>query len=1163
MWWFASILLLISTSAHAVTYAYRADNFSYDTPSALATSVTWHTTGNSPACTDYPLGDDDWADITFPIGFTFTFGGVNYSGVRVYSNGMLAFGTDVSGFHREYNEQALPITSASSQGRPNGCTLNAVPKNLMIPYWVDIIAGTAKDSSNRSITGAAVKHEIKTDASTGQKRYVISWDNVALYGDATTRYSFQVVLYSSLTGVNGNFKYQYTLPPSGGGVTGNPGTVGVQLTTTDYTQYSYNQEFIDPILGTAVLWYPANQLAAKAGEYRFDEGAWTGVLNEIKDTSGSSQNASQIGAVTNISNGKLCRGGSFTSNTSNTTIDAVATPITPASQGSIDFWFNSNKKWNQSNAMLFDATKVAAQPFFLLKKNSGALRFVLTDSAGTIHTAETSTAYTYPANDWHHIAVSWNLKPGSNQTVMQIILDGVLVNTNSSTPYRSTSSGAVASFSSVYIGDNRTSGVTPNSGTPSGADGVIDEVYIYTNDINASQAAADMALLRSTCTSLDHFHIIHGGELVSCNGSAANITIEAHDANHALFTLAGTSMQMATSTGHGTWSSISTLNPVSNGVNGAGSYTFSNETSIALGLSNPNFETLNINLNSGGVTEATGAAATCVSQDHTYASTCDANLTFSNSGFIFDALDHIAEKNQNITISAVKRPSNSLVCIPAFQSVTKPVTFTCAYNNPASGTLPVRLTSTAASITTTKALNNDNNTGSACDATGQSLDLAFDNTGVAPISLKYADVGKVTLNAQYSSGGINMTGSDTFIAAPKSFGFSGITGGQISAGNAFSATVTSLNDIGNPTPNFGQESTPESATISFTSRVAPAGTNNCINGPCDGTVTGNVTAPWASGAATASNLSYTEVGQITLGATLASGSYLASGLTATGTSATVGDFVPAYFDTAVTPSCGSFTYSGQPFTVNVTAKNKANATTVNYSSLTGCSVCSKDVTLSDIGATTNFNSTNTIAASAFVKGIGSSNTVAYTFPSKTTAPAIITLRAADTAATSNGHIEGTLPIRSGRVRLTNAYGSELLDLPVTMHSEYWNGNTWAINTSDTCTGDTNNPVTIGLSNITLNPAKTCVWDTGSPGQSGLGCNTAGVSTKRYKEGATLAGDFNLWLKAPGTGNNGSVGVSATIPAWLYYNWTGTVTAPAARATFGIYKTPIIYIRENY
>ncbi len=64
--------------------------------------MTWHTT-NASACSGYPNGDDDYADVnistsTSPANdFTFTFAGVARTSVRIYSNGMMTFGTDNSG----------------------------------------------------------------------------------------------------------------------------------------------------------------------------------------------------------------------------------------------------------------------------------------------------------------------------------------------------------------------------------------------------------------------------------------------------------------------------------------------------------------------------------------------------------------------------------------------------------------------------------------------------------------------------------------------------------------------------------------------------------------------------------------------------------------------------------------------------------------------------------------------------------------------------------------------------------------------------------------------------------------------------------------------------------------------------------------------------------
>jgi MSHA biogenesis protein MshQ len=1163
------LLLVISTqfiaaSAQAATYAYRNDVFAYDTPSAAATSVSWHTTGASPACTSYPLGDDDWADVAFPSGFTFIFGGVTYSKVRVYSNGMLVFGTDTSGYHRNYNNLTLPITASALAYA--GCS-NGVPVNVMAPYWNDIVAGTGN-----ATTGASVQYELLTDPVTGLQRFVISWVNVKLYGQAI-RYNFQVALYASTAGLNGNFKYQYTT----GSSTGSDATVGVQLTTADYTLYSFNQAFIDPAVGTTILWYPANQLAAKGAGYNFDESAWTGAAGEIIDNSGSNRNATRVGVAANIAAGRVCRGGSFTSNTSNATIDAVATPIVPADIGSVDFWYYSTNKWNSADTMLFDATTVAARPFFLMKRNTGALRFAITDSAGVVRTAETSTAYTYAAKTWHHVGVSWNLQPGTNQTVQRIFLDGVLVNTLTSTPYHSTTSGNIATLGTLYIGDNRTSGVTPSTGTPNGANGTIDEVNIYPIDINASQAAADMALTHS-CAAVDHFHIVHGGELVNCNGAVANITIEAHDVNHNLVSLAGTTMQMSTSTGHGTWSNVAggSINPVNNTGGGTGNYTFSNESSIVIGLSDTFIESLNINLSAGTVTEHSGAASSCVSQDYTYLTTCDTNLNFADSGFLYNVPDHVSETSQSVTVSAVKKSTNSLSCVPAFASVSKAVTFTCAYTNPASGTLPVRVGG--------KALNAANNAIAACDATGQAVNLTFDNTGVATTTVQYADVGKMTLNAQYSASGLNMVGTDTFIAAPASFAFSGISAGPIKAGTNFNATITARNNASAATPNFGKESTAESVTLSH-SLLSPAGGtdpslgNSVIAGTEFG-AGGMVNDP--NGVASVNNLNWGEVGNITLTANLTSASYLGSGLSATSASTTVGRFIPDHFDTAVSqvsgvpmpcpnnptvltcpPLFNGFIYSGQPFTVNVYARNASggpSGTTQNYDGTLGFS---KNVTLSAwnaLGSSTaavgGTLGNYTIPAASFKSGTtattgGTPATPVYTFNTAPTAPTDIYLRATDADSVTSlrsspsSSTEGGVKVVNGRTRISNAYGSELLPLTVAVTAQYWNA------TSGWVTSSTDSVSSFLTANLIYSNCKKLMASSSWPTTCPPPTSPSPVSV------VFNAGTGNFILSAPGAGKTGSVDMNINLPGYL--------PSTTARATFGVYKgsKEFIFQRENY
>jgi len=1158
------ILMLFSfwlgmPSVQAATYAYRNDVFAYDTPSASATTLSWHNAGTSPACTNYPQGDDDWADVTFPTGFTFTFAGTAQSSMRVYSNGMLAFGGDNSGYWRQFGNLTLPITAASGQTY-TGCP-NTVPSNVIIAYWTDIVAGTAN-----STTGASVQYELLGTAP--NRRLVVSWVNVKLYGQ-TARYNFQVALYESPAGgLNSNFKYQYTT----GSSTGAAATVGVQVGTADYTLYSYNNPFIDPVAGSAILWYPANQLAAKSAEYRFDEGIWNGTPNEVKDTSGSSNHGVRVGASTNITAGKLCRGGSFTSNTSNATIDAVSTPITPVNVGSIDFWYKSAVAWNagSSDAMLIDATTVVARPFFLMKKANGALQFTLTDSGNTVWTL-TSPTYTTAAGTWVHVGMSWNLRPGTNQTLLQIFVNGVTVASS-----RLTSSGGMTSLSTIYIGDNRTSGVTPNTGTPNGANATLDEVYVYNTEINATQAAADMNLVRSACGTLDHFHILHNGELVNCGNPVTNVTIEAHDSTHALLSLAGTLLTLSTSTNHGNWSNVTggAISTVNNLGNGAATYTFSSEAIITLGLQDSFVESLNINTASGSVTEKSGVASSCVAADYTFGSACDANLSFDFAGFRFVDSNgsNMVDQNAGATsgtyfLQAVKSScATPGVCagactalFPSGSSVNVDVASECVNPTTCQTGQSVTFTPGVGAGTAGAVAANNNGTVSASTGSYTTKLLTFNAASpnplpAVPFTFRYSDVGKIRLWARYTGGSSTISGnSATVVVQPDHFSFSGVTASPIKAGKNFSATVTSLNSAGVATPNFGKETVAEGVTLAFV-MYQPTGVGAQL-----GSFSGaDSLGAFGSGVATSNGLSWSEVGTMDLTAALTRGSYLGTLLTPapTGKTGTTGAlrFIPDHFTTEVTPGCGLYTYSGQPFTVKVSAWNGAGMATKNYDGTASTTPnFSKAVILTDgNGATVGgfTGTTASIPASAFSGGVATVTTPAYAFTTLKTVPTSIVLRATEKAAdgvTSSGADEGPTTIRAGRLLLRSAYGSELMRLPMPLEAQFWQegGNAaittddyWTTNVDDTCT-------VIPAAAISLGNYKG---------------NLAAGETLVSIGGSFAAGVGSLSLSSPGAGNNGSTDVTIN-NGTAGVSWFGA--NEVARATFGLRKTPVIYLRENY
>jgi MSHA biogenesis protein MshQ len=158
-------------------------------------------------------------------------------------------------------------------------------------------------------------------------------------------------------------------------------------------------------------------------------------------------------------------------------------------------------------------------------------------------------------------------------------------------------------------------------------------------------------------------------------------------------------------------------------------------------------------------------------------------------------------------------------------------------------------------------------------------------------------------------------------------------------------------------------------------------------------------------------------------------------------------------------------------------------------------------------------------------------------------------------------------MRYGRARFFNAYGSELVDLALPLRTEYYvdAATGFVPNTSDACA--TVAGVTLGSFTENLTGADTCVHDTGQPGVSGAGCPFAGPPALRFRS-PTLGGDFNLHLRAPGAGHDGSTTATADVSSWLEYDWNGSSPGnedPGGTAVFGIYEGQErrIYIRELY
>lgn len=319
--------------------------------------------------------------------------------------------------------------------------------------------------------------------------------------------------------------------------------------------------------------------------------------------------------------------------------------------------------------------------------------------------------------------------------------------------------------------------------------------------------------------------------------------------------------------------------------------------------------------------------------------------------------------------------------------------------------------------------------------------------------------------------------------------------------------------------------------------------------------------------------------------------YVVTGGAHTAVAGSVGPFIPDHFtvevaNQACTAGTTAFTYSGQPFSMAVRARNALGAVTQNYDGSTNTSPnFAKSGTLS---AATNAGlgslGSTSLATSSFTAGAATLSAQTFTFTNKLTAPAAVALRAVDADGVSSaGKTEQGPSLRSGRLRLFNSFGSEKASLAMPVQAQHWSGRAWITNSDDRCT-------TIPAASVVRaryldhKGAVTTAWTTSVAGAVPLGVG-AGVG----------GGMGSIVLSAPSGGATGSVELALNLglsntdqsclsahPAstgaglgWLRSqngsaNACASVTTfdrdPSALATFGIYtpeSSKLVHIRDMF
>ena len=175
-----------------------AASYQFAGPSAIGANwVDISVTGTTVALSD------DSVSVAVPIGFTFNYGGLNYTQLFIGSNGWAFFGATSTAY--------INVAVAASP----------VP-NVLMPYWGDL-----------NPNNVATRIRYQTVGVAPNRKFVVSYLAVPTYNN-TGANTFQIVLNE-----NGSILYNYQTTNTQGGGGGSEGfTVGYNVSTSDLVQFS-------------------------------------------------------------------------------------------------------------------------------------------------------------------------------------------------------------------------------------------------------------------------------------------------------------------------------------------------------------------------------------------------------------------------------------------------------------------------------------------------------------------------------------------------------------------------------------------------------------------------------------------------------------------------------------------------------------------------------------------------------------------------------------------------------------------------------------------------------------------------------------------------------------------------------------------------------------
>ena len=432
-------------------------------------------------------------------------------------------------------------------------------------------------------------------------------------------------------------------------------------------------------------------------------------------------------------------------------------------------------------------------------------------------------------------------------------------------------------------------------------------------------------------TQIDHFEFDHSGQALTCNPETLIIRACANASCSQLFTDPVSAILTPLKNGSNGWIADSQVSYSGN----TATVTFSNGTA-KLQLRNNLASAMKVGV-SGSIPSTKPLSETLCRAGSGALSDAACTLSFADSGFLFNVPDTLANKPQQVVMTAVRKDNTSQLCVPSFQKQTKRISFWSDYNMPATNLFGSQIRIDKTAIATTA-------------GAPTAMDLYFNELGETTLKdVSYPDAGQMRLNARHDgsgdTAGLVMTGSDLFVSRPVGLCITPAQGtcaaGDASCpvfkktGESFQLNIKGVawqadddKDLCNgnlATPNFAL------ANIALGSElVAPKpGVESVV-----GTSSYDHSNQKGGDNLNSVGQSVDEVGVFRMTATPPAAGYFNYTIPPA-TSVPVGRFIPVDFNLVsgnIVPACEAFSYMGQPFLaeLQIQARNQFGETTLNY-----------------------------------------------------------------------------------------------------------------------------------------------------------------------------------------------------------------------------------------